>query len=216
MQNFATFVRACQDFLRGPDERFFFPKPVRSLSLRDMRKRLEERGTALFCVAFKVPDLVHDVLYPQLNKTKRTLATRLERAGFKVLRSEVWSDGKSLILLELVIAKLPRVRAHVGPPVTIEAEDFVRKHLESRHKFAGPFVDAKGRLTFEVERKHTRAKQVLGEVLKEGTAFGKHVAKSLSKGYHIYEGKQVTKLCRDREVRKFLSEYLTRCLPWLR
>ncbi|MEA1904645.1 MAG: CCA tRNA nucleotidyltransferase [Candidatus Hadarchaeota archaeon] len=216
MQNFATFVRACQDFLREPDERFFFPKPVRSLSLRDMRERLVERGTTLFCVAFESPDLVHDVLYPQLKKTERTLAAGLERAGFKVLRSDVWSDGKSLILLELAIAKLPKVRTHVGPPVTIEAEDFVRKHLKSRRRFTGPFVDTKGRLTFEIGRKHTRAKQILESTLKEGTAFGKHVAESLSEGYSIYEGKQVTKLCRVGKIRRFLSEYLKRCLPWLR
>ena len=216
MQNFATFIRACQDFSREPDEKFFFPKPVRSLSPQDIRKKLEERGTKFFCIAFKAPNLVPDILYPQLNKTQRTLVAKLELAGFKVLRSEAWSNKKSLILLELTVAKLPQVRTHTGPPVTIGAEDFVRKHMGSQSKFAGPFVDSGGRLVFEIERRYTRAEQALRDALKEGAAFGKHVAESLSKGYRIYEGKQVVKLCRDRGVRKFLSEYLTRCLPWLR
>jgi len=217
MQNFATFVRACQSFSSNPSEQFFFPKPTKLLTSRQMSEVLKQRGATLFCIVFERPDLVPDIMYPQLRKTERALVTRLTRAGFWVLRSDVWSNGKALLLLELSIAELPKVRAHPGPPVTVGAGDFISKHLRSKHKFAGPFIDEAGRLTFEVEREHTRGREILGKALKERTAFGKHVAKSFAKGYKIYEGQQVLVLARgNKEIRRFLSEYLTRCLPWHR
>ena len=216
MQNFATFVRASQDFMREPDVRFFFPRQVKLLSKREVEKILRQRETCLFCIVFKSPDIVPDLLYPQLRKTERALVTGLARAGFDVLRSDVWANNKSIILLELTIAGLPKAQIHVGPPITVDVGDFVRKHWRSKRKFTGPFIDAAGRLAFEVERKQTDARRALEQALAERTAFGRHVAEALAKGHRIYEGKEVAKLCGDRKIGGFISEYLTRCLPWYR
>lgn len=216
MQNFATFVRACQDFARGSSRRFFFPKPVRRLSARQIQATLERRGTAVFCVAFSPPDVVPDVLYPQLRKAERTLVTRLTRAGFEVMRSDVWSNSRALILLELAAAKLPRVRTHIGPPVSIEVGNFIRAHLKSKRKFAGPFAGATGKLIFELERERPNSRKVLEQALREHATLGRHVGEAISKSYRIYEGNQIVNLCKDEEVREFISEYLTRCLPWYR
>jgi tRNA nucleotidyltransferase (CCA-adding enzyme) len=216
MQNFSTFVRACQDFVRKPSMRFFFPPQPKTLSHREVKRVLGQRGTSLFCLLFDSPGVVEDVLYPQLRKTEQALVMRLVRAGFEVLRSDVWANSKAVILVELPCEKLPRVQRRLGPPITIEARDFIEKHLASRQKFSGPFIDRAGRLVFEVERRHVDARQVLEVALKERAAFGKHVAESLDKGYKIYWGKQIVKLCADKKFSKFLSEYLTRCLPWYR
>ena len=216
MQNFAIFVRACQDYLRSPSERFFFPKRVKPLTAHEIEKMLERRGTKLFCITFRPPDVVPDVLYPQLRKTERTLVTRLAMAGFEVMRSDVWSDGVAVILLELSVAKLPRAHTHVGPLISIEVGDFVQTHLESERRVAGPFIDVAGRLAFELEREQVDARQVLEQALAERVAFGRHVAEALAKGHEIYEGKQVTRLCRHRKIGTFVSEYFTLCLPWYR
>lgn len=216
MQSFATFVRACQDFAQKPEERFFFPKPVRRLSTKEIQVTLERRGTTLFCVTFSPPDVVPDVLYPQLRKAERALAARLSRAGFEVVRSDVWSNSQALILLELAVAELPRVRTRVGPPISIEVGDFIQTHLKSRRKFAGPFVDTTGRLVFEIEREQAMARKVLEQALGERTSLGKHVGEAIGRGYQIYREKNIVQLCKDDEVRKFISEYLTRCLPWYR
>ncbi len=216
MQNFATFVRACQDFARRSSRRFFFPKPVRRLSARQIQVTLERRGTAVFCVAFSPPDVVPDVLYPQLRKAERTLVTRLTLAGFEVMRSDVWSNSRALILLELAAAKLPRVRTHIGPPVSIEVKDFIQTHLKSKQKFAGPFTNAAGRLVFELKRERSNAGEVLNQALKERATLGRHVGEAIAKGYQIYKGKDIVQLCEDEKVRAFISEYLKRCLPWYR
>ena len=216
MQNFATFIRACQDFVREPNVRFFFPRQVKLLSKVEVERILRRRETCIFCIAFKSPDIVPDLLYPQLRKTERALVAGIARAGFEVLRSDVWANNKSVILLELATMKLPKVQVHVGPPIEVGIGDFVKKHLRSKRKFAGPFIDSSGRLAFEIERKQTDARLALERALAERTAFGKHVAQALAKGHKIYEGKQVTKLCNDKKICGFISEYLVHCLPWYR
>jgi len=216
MQNFSTFVRACQDFVRKPSKRFFFPAQARVLGSQEVKRVLRQRGTALFCLMFDSPNVVEDILYPQLRKTEQALVMRLVRVGFEVLRSDVWANSKAAILIELSSEKLPGMQRRLGPPITVEAGDFIEKHLVSRQRFSGPFVDQVGRLVFEVKRRYANAKQVLEAALEERAAFGKHVAESLAKGYKIYEGKQIVKLCVDKKFSRFLSEYLTRCLPWHR
>jgi len=216
MQNFATFVRACQDFTRRPSTKFFSPRPTKVLSAGKIRRTIEQRGTALICLTFRPPDVVEDILYPQLRKTEQALVMQLARAGFEVFRSDVWADSSAAILIELAAARLPTVRKRLGPPVTIEAGDFVDKHLASKEKVSGPFIDRVGRLVFEVKRKHVSARHALEVALAERAAFGKHVTEALAKGHKIYEGKQIIKLCGDKEFAEFLSEYLTRRLPWHR
>lgn len=214
MQNFAIFVRACQDFLRKPSPRFFFPRLPPLWGPRRLEEELKRRGTTLLCISFTPPKVVPDILYPQLRKAERTLRSKLERAGFGVLRSDVWSNGFAALLLELSVGRLPRVEPRLGPPISVGVGGFVDKHREK--KIAGPFVDESGRLRFEVERKLRTAKQVVKLTLLEGHGLGKHVAESISQGHTIYQGRQILKLCRDEGFARFLTEYLTRCLPWYR
>jgi len=215
-QNFAVFVQACREFLSKPHLEFFSPKKVKLLNAQGIRHILKRRGTKVFCVVFKSPDLVPDVLYPQLRKTEHTLVARLRQAGFEVLRSEVWGDSSAVILLELSVSKLARVQTRIGPHVTLEAKDFIREHLRSREKMAGPFVDVAGRVVFELEREETDARDVLKRALEERTAFGKHVAEAIKRGYKLMEEADMVKLLHDRKFREFISEYLTRRLPWYR
>lgn len=214
-RNLATFVRACQDFERQPSEKFFFPRTP-SISPQEMRGIIEARGSKLLGVTFDVPkDLVPDTIYPQLRKTERTLVERIEGAGFKVLRSDVLSKaGRSLILLELSVYELPKVRRHVGPPLGVDSERFIEKHLSSGRSLAGPFIDRSGRLVFEVEREHTRAIGVLQDALEDRGGFGRHVAESVEEGYEIVEDEGLVDLAEDEELFQFLGDYLTRCLPW--
>jgi tRNA nucleotidyltransferase (CCA-adding enzyme) len=216
MQNFATFIRACQDFMRNPSARFFFPREVKHLTKREVEGILRRRGTHPFCIVFKSPNIVADMLYPQLRKTERALVAGLMRAGFEVVRSDVWSNGKSIIIVELVISELPKVKVHVGPPIKVDVGDFVSEHIRSKRKFAGPFIDSYGRLIFELERRQTDARAVLEQALTERASFGRHVAEALAKGHNILEGKNISKLCIDKKSCEFISEYLTRCLPWYR
>ncbi len=216
LQNFTIFVRACQDYLRRPSLRFFFPRPVKLLGPRGLNRVLRKRGTRILCAVFRSPEVVPDVLYPQLRKTERALVTRLAQEGFEVMRSDVWANSRSAILIELSVSRLPPARTRVGPPSNLEAKAFVREHLNSRERLAGPLVDAAGRVVFEMKRERTDALDLLKDALEERAAFGKHVAESVAKGCRVLEGPSLRKLLNDEGFREFLSEYLTRTLPWYR
>lgn len=216
IQKFAIFVRACQDFLRKPSMKFFFPRRVKPIDSRELSRILKRRGTELLCVVFRSPNVVSDVLFPQLRKTERTLVTRLAQYGFEVLRSDVWANSNAAIILEFNVPKLSKVRTRVGPPFRMKVGDFVREHLRSRARLAGPFVDAAGRTIFELERKRTDALNALKEIMSERVAFGKHVTEAVAKGYEILEGTELKKLLKDQGFREFISDYLNRRLPWYR
>ncbi|MFH1821520.1 MAG: CCA tRNA nucleotidyltransferase [Methanobacteriota archaeon] len=216
LQNFVIFVRACQDFMRKPSLKFFFPRKVKLLGARELDRNLKKRGTRLFCVVFCSPDVVPDVLYPQLRKTERTIVTRLAQEGFEVMRSDVWANSNSAILIEMSVSKLPQVRTRVGPPSNMEAEGFVREHIKSKERLAGPLVDAAGRMVFEMKRDRTDVLVLIKDILDEHAAFGKHVARSVAKGYRIVEGPKLKGLLKDKGFQQFISEYLSRCLPWYR
>ncbi|HID60885.1 MAG TPA: hypothetical protein EYP46_03395 [Hadesarchaea archaeon] len=216
MENFAVFVRACQEFLSRPRREFFFSNKVELLDAKTLQKIIKQRGTKVLCVVFKSPDLVPDVLYPQLRKTQRTIMNRLAQAGFDVLRSDVWSDSDAGILLEFRVSKLPRVRKRIGPPITLDAGDFIREHLRSEKMLAGPYVDPTGRMVFELVQEETDAADALKRIMEKRTAFGKHVIEAVGKGYKIVDESGLLKLLRDRKFKEFISEYFTRRLPWYR
>ncbi|KXB06359.1 hypothetical protein AKJ53_00600 [candidate division MSBL1 archaeon SCGC-AAA382F02] len=217
-ENYATFIRAAQDFMREPKKEFFFPNkpPTSSQELEDL---IDSRGTEIFMISLDIPfDLVLDIVYPQLRKTKKTLIKRLEEADFRVLRSGIWAEeNKALILLELKVPKLPTVKKHIGPPLGIDARPFIQKYINSEEALAGPFVNEDGRLVFELKRDRDEASQVLQKTLELRKGFGKHIEKSIdAEGYEIIEGKKVVAKAEEVNAEEFLGDYLSKCLPWYR
>ncbi|MEE9592394.1 MAG: CCA tRNA nucleotidyltransferase, partial [Thermoplasmata archaeon] len=106
----ATFILAAKAYRDGPNRRFFFPEPVRPLSLTALRKEMRRRGTSLIGIAAPVPDLSEDVVYPQLRKAEHAVLAFLKEEEFLVLRSQPFLlETAWLILLELVTGELPPV-----------------------------------------------------------------------------------------------------------
>lgn len=217
-RNYAIFIRASQNFIHEPRKEFFFPKEPPSRP-EDLRKLIESRGSKIYMVSLKIPfDLVPDIIYPQLRKTERTLTKRLEEDKFEVLRSDVWGkDHRAIILIEVEVPELPAVRKHIGPPLGVDPEPFIQKHLKSEKKFAGPFINDDGRLAFELERKRVLAKQVLENAMSSLEGLGTHIEKSVGEeGFEILENKKVLDGAEELDALRFLGDYLTRCLPWYR
>jgi tRNA nucleotidyltransferase (CCA-adding enzyme) len=216
LRSFATFVRACQDFLSSPDEKFFFPRRIRPMTNAEIARALKSRGTRLILLAFRNPGLVPDVLYPQLRKTERAMIQRLGREGYQVIRSDVWANSMCVVLLELSLWRLPSVRTRLGPPVTFPGGDFIREHMSSKERLAGPFVDDAGRLVFELRRERTSAEECVRSAVQDSRSLGKNIAEAIRKGGRLLNERSMGGLLRDRGFRMFVSEYLQRCLPWYR
>lgn len=217
-KNYATFVRACQDFVEAPRLEFFFPKKPTS-SEDKLQKLIEKRKTKIFLVSFEIQfDLVSDILYPQLRKTKKALIQKLEDTGFRVLRGGIWGENhQALILLELEISELPMVEKHLGPPLGVDADPFLQKHKKSGKKMAGPYLNEDGKLVFELKRDRRKAKKVIQKVMKSSEGFGKHIKKSVqSNGYELLEDEKVVSKIKEMNALTFLGNYLTKTLPWHR
>ncbi len=215
LQTFATFVRGCQDFLKNPREEFFFPKPVRKLKKAELARILRKRGTEVYCIIFRPPDVVPDVLYPQLRKTERALTAALSEAGHKVIRSDVWGEGRGAILLEIQPC-LERIEIREGPPLGVDAENFVRSYLHSPLKLAGPFTDPAGRIVYELQSRAPSPQKVIRETLRQKHLLGKHVGEALQEGYRMVKSPGLPSLLDDPRLSPFLSEYFTKCFPWYR
>src|SRR2546430_4639382 len=61
----ATFVHAAREYLQSPSERFFFPRPLKPLSVAKLRAAVKRRGGGPLAVSVPPPAVPDDVPYPQ-------------------------------------------------------------------------------------------------------------------------------------------------------
>jgi len=232
-ENFARFVLACERFVKHPSENAFFPVPEK-VEPAKLRKTMESRGSKFLIIRLQRPDVIDDVLWPQLRRTANRLKDIMNDHDFLVLDWAVHSDlvdladlsaktkhpGKSYIMLEMGVWKLPAIRKVVGPPVFIRqrAAEFKRKY----QKLGKVWVDG-DRLVSEVKREFldARAKleDTLSDPLREIKAKGiaSHLADSIAgragSGFRILEEEQILDLAKkDRGFGLFLKGYLDKGL----
>jgi tRNA nucleotidyltransferase (CCA-adding enzyme) len=210
--NFMRFVAAAKAFLEKPSECFFFPD--RAVDLRKLGKLLRGRETEMMAVEFRNPGVLPDILFPQLRRTAQRLAKVLKDNEFTPMGFDVYSNGKSYVVMELEVWKLPRVRKLVGPPVfsRLHAKQFVEKY-----KKKGRVWTEQDRHVAEVRREFTRAEDCLRDFVKgrpsalKERGIASYVAESLIKGFRILDREAVfRRAMKDRGLAGFLWEYLNR------
>ncbi len=219
-ENFARFTIACEQFIRKPSERFFFPKPEK-VEAAKIRSMIKERGSLFLVLSMERPDVIDDTLWPQLRRTASRISDMLRDNDFMVIDWDVHSDeggikgkkGQSFILLEMGVWKLPAVRKVTGPPVFIR--DRVAEFRKKYGKSGRVWVEG-DRVVAEVKREHLDARKKLedelGESLKKLKSKGiaSHVAKSINRdGFRIMENSEIARLAgKDRGFGLFLKHYL--------
>ena len=140
-ENFMKFVKASCSFIKRPSMSHFYPDP-RPLSQKEFRM-LQERKTKFFSVYFCKPDVIDDILYPQLRKAMERISTVLEHSEFRVIRKHCFVDAKSrkiLLTFEMECWELPLINNMPGPPIfdTKNSSSFLKKY--SKPVF-GPYVE---------------------------------------------------------------------------
>jgi len=198
-QKFCEFVEACRRFLKKPSPDLFFPPPVAPITKEALVKLLASRGTRLVAVAFKAPDIVEDTLYPQLRKAESSVVRMLERHEFRAYRSGVWSNGRSAIVLEMLVWELPAIERHPGPPVQ------EREHCETfREKYPDAYITG-CRYAADVPRKYPAAVRLIRDRL-PSCGLGKHVAMAVGEGFDMLLDEDVLVL--GPEFASFLAKFL--------
>jgi tRNA nucleotidyltransferase (CCA-adding enzyme) len=205
LDNMCIFIdRACE-LLKNPDEAYFSAKLAEPLDDKSFNEILKARGTSLLAVEFIAPDVVEDVLFPQLYKVRESIHEMLERYDFHVYNKGVWAEKSAVILFELESSKLPHVKIHAGPQVWLKehALTFKSKYIDSG-TFSNVFI-RDGKFMVEIPRKYDRAKKLVeSEIL--NCALGKHLASTIRNEFHVLEDEEILSI-RDEEFRKFLRKF---------
>jgi tRNA nucleotidyltransferase (CCA-adding enzyme) len=210
-ENFEKFKASCASFLKSPDERYFRAGKARMAS-RDLSRALSSRGTKLITVFFARPDVVDDVLYPQMRRSAKRLVGIMEDSGFSVIGSGVWcNDSECVLLFELEVWKLPPVRKVRGPPV------FAKKHSSQfikKYSGRGRIMVEGDSWVAEIKRKNIDAERLIKETLKQrksalmGIGIASYVAGSMEKGFSaLSDGKVAARVRRKDGFGLFLTEY---------
>ncbi|MPM82800.1 hypothetical protein SDC9_129862 [bioreactor metagenome] len=207
LDKFCMFIDHCREFLKSPEVKFFFPEFPLPIEDKEFFEKMESRKTSQLAIVFETPDVVDDVLYPQLYKMEQAAASLINEYDFSVIKTGVWSgENETVIMLELISATLPNLKKRIGPPVWVRehAEKFKAKYEGAENVFGGYIED--GKYVFEVQRKYTTAKGLFEEQL-VNSSLGKQVHQSVSKGFEVLEDADICRL-KDQSFRVFLRKWV--------
>ncbi len=197
----SRFIFECRRFLKSPSMKFFFSQKRKS-SVKEIARAMKQRESRCIAVEFAAPNVVPDVLWPQLKKTAQALVRNLEGLGFGVFGYYHWSNGKEcIILFELERWLLPCVRKAVGPAIgfSSDVDAFVKKHKNSLNLHI-----EHDRIVAVEKREITDAKKAIANACKrqDGLGIPKAMQKELKK-CEILEGKLIIR----EKYLKFLADY---------
>jgi len=164
LTQFERMVFAAQLFLKNPHEKFFFQKATRTMNKEKVKQMLTKKE--MLAIVGNFPKkMLPDIIWGQLRRFEKKCCTYLHEKDFLVLRSELWSNEKKVILLlELETLILQKAKRVIGPMAS-DSEN-CKRFLEKKRKIlSGPRVE-NGRIVIEIEREETNSRKVLAEFIK--------------------------------------------------
>jgi len=214
--SFYTFKRMAKVFLEDPSDEVFFEEKYEPITENELITLQMKRRTELILVYFKPPNVVPDILWPQLRRFADRLEGILKENEFEVLRKDVYTNEKdiAIVLIEMQISKLPTVDKRVGPIIfdLDDSERFITKY--KNRVLSGPFIED-DYWCVEVKRKFLTARDKLLDSLKEkesilkAKGIPKYIAEKVSKKFEIIsENEGIMKLVRmDENFGIFLRKF---------
>jgi tRNA nucleotidyltransferase (CCA-adding enzyme) len=201
-QKLSEFIIAARRFMEKPCIEFFFPKETKPLPATEIKKRMMKRGTKIIALSFKHKKINENTLYSQLRKTTTSLKTDISHEEFRLMKTGFWTNetDESIIILELEVSKLPKIKKHNGPPID-KALPEQKKFLDKYKKYE-PYIE-ENHWTADIPRTYSDIKELLPHILKEKKGFGKNL---LDAKIRIIEDSQILKN-KDQDYQKFLSKY---------
>lgn len=179
-------------FLQKPEEKYFVAKSF-AITKGKINKTVSEikaKKANILVVAFKKPEVIDDILYPQLRKFKMHVMHELNRHDFKVERAFEFADDAQKIAgigLELLNDEVPKIKIIFGPSIfnpKQHQDNFIAKHKR--------FWFEDDRFRAEIERKDVSAESFIKSTLKKkekqlkAEGIPGYVASSISRKFYIF------------------------------
>ena len=165
-----SILKLCgKTFLREPSESYFGMEPDKKPS------KNVDRGTIFYIIRLKRPEIVDDIIFPQVQKMISSITRASKEYSFNIINSEYSVEDEIQVLLELETDILPEVKLHSGPPVESDnVIPFLEKN-SGNDVMRGPYV-IDGRIYVELKNSMNVYDQVLSKIL-ENADLGKHINK---------------------------------------
>jgi len=160
--SFYRFVKACKDFIKNPNKDFFFKQETKPYTLREIEKEFKKRGTRWYLISFERPDVLDDILYPQMRRCVKAIDKMLEQNGFKILRSDFYCNKECVLVFEMETWQVPKIMKNIGPDIySKHAEQFLKHYKENK-----VFIENENWVV-ETEREFTTVLHFLKDLLKK-------------------------------------------------
>jgi tRNA nucleotidyltransferase (CCA-adding enzyme) len=213
MDKFVSFINAARQYLDKPSMEMFFPVPVSCMDDDEFSMILNKRGTSIVVVLFDKPDVVDDILYPQLFMLHNSLKDMVKRNEFSIHAGDVWAgESKAAVMLEFQVSELPFVKKHTGPPVWAKqhAKQFNDKYQQQdkQDSVLSLVYIEDGRYRVDILRKYLSAADLIRHKI-HTCKLGRHVGESIRSGFTVLEDIQVADI-EDYSFRVFLKGFFHR------
>ncbi len=184
-EKLAVSVNAAALFMKKPSMSFFFPKK-KEIDKKKLLENEKNRGGHIVIISFNRPQVIEDILYPQLRRFLNLMAGKFSKEGYVILRASVFGDKDCGLAFELNEIELPLTRKKMGPS-TFNPLNHRMKFLE-RNK--NVWIEDE-RLVSEEKRKHVKIENFIHEFIKKPVSkltydgVPSHIAKEVSKGFDV-------------------------------
>jgi tRNA nucleotidyltransferase (CCA-adding enzyme) len=211
----SLFIHASRSFLEEPSDRFFFPPQRQPLDTDQLLAMLRNRGTRLLILSFKRPQVIDDIIFPQVDRLISTLKGQLEGRSFRLSGPEsrlvCEEDGEISLILELGIHTLPRIEKRLGPH--LDREEDCRRFLE-KHSHDHPYIEGR-RLCVDAPRPHWKAEDLIFSIVEENPQdiLPNYVKEGMDLGWSLKCDDDAIRGA-GSEVRAVLTQHFRRAFPW--
>lgn len=193
-ENYYMLIALARSFINSKNKLKFFEKK------KLLRKQLASfvKNRILYCIEFKSPNVIDDVLWGQVRRFYSTLAALLRKEGFELIGNSMDKSEENVqVLFEVLNEPLPEYKLIFGPPLQFEkdCEKFVKQYKDS-------FVLG-NRIVAKVKRSERTILQFLPKI--KNLPLPSHL--SSIKNAKLYKGIKLIKRCREileNYARRFL------------
>ena len=181
-ENIGKFVLSCREFINNPSIAFFSEKRI---------KKNAREWDNILTIKFSFKDRSPDIIWGQVKKAATSMTTQLELGGFKVLRSNSYTDEKKDAYLYFLLEEMKIAKNYlkVGPSFfnQSDSEKFISKNIKKTELM---WIDKNSKIVSLEKRKNDNAEKfmynLLKDVKKSGIPTG--LQDDIKNGFKIFSG----------------------------